>query len=242
MRARSTAASVWPARTSTPPSRARSGNMCPGRARSAGFVAGSMAASTVAARSAAEMPVLVRCLRLDRHAERRLEPRGVLRHHQRDLELVEALAGHRQADQAAAVPRHEVDDLRRDLLDAAIVRSPFVLAVLVVDDDDHPAGADGLDGVLDRRERRAPAVRRGPSRPDARALGCRLMAARAAARPPSGHRPASCATRTTYLPMMSTSRLTPSPGRLRLQVGVLPGERDDLHVELGLAAASRRSG
>ncbi len=59
MRARSTAASVWPARTSTPPFRALSGNMWPGRARSAGRVAGSIAVSTVAARSLADMPVLV---------------------------------------------------------------------------------------------------------------------------------------------------------------------------------------
>jgi hypothetical protein len=59
IRARSTAASVWPARTSTPPGRARSGNMWPGRAKSVGCVAGSIAASTVAARSAAEMPVVV---------------------------------------------------------------------------------------------------------------------------------------------------------------------------------------
>src|SRR6266850_2869810 len=59
MRARSTAASVWPARTNTPPGRARSGNVWPGRARSEGLVAGSIAASTVAARSPAEMPVLV---------------------------------------------------------------------------------------------------------------------------------------------------------------------------------------
>ena len=58
-RARSTAASVCPARTRTPPRRARNGNMWPGRARSAGRVAGSIAARTVAARSAAEMPVLV---------------------------------------------------------------------------------------------------------------------------------------------------------------------------------------
>ncbi len=39
-RARSTEASVCPARTSTPPLRARSGKMCPGRARSLGRVAG----------------------------------------------------------------------------------------------------------------------------------------------------------------------------------------------------------
>ena len=57
MRERSTAASVWPARTITPPSRARSGETCPGRARSPGVVCGLIAASTVAARSAAEMPV-----------------------------------------------------------------------------------------------------------------------------------------------------------------------------------------
>ena len=38
--ARSTAASVWPARFSTPPSRYRSGNTCPGRTRSSGARAG----------------------------------------------------------------------------------------------------------------------------------------------------------------------------------------------------------
>ena len=59
MRARSTAASVWPARTSTPPSRARNGNMWPGRVRSRAWVAGSAATRAVVARSAAEMPVLV---------------------------------------------------------------------------------------------------------------------------------------------------------------------------------------
>ncbi len=60
MRARSTEASVCPARFNTPPRWARSGNMCPGRFRSAGRVAGSMAVRTVAARSAAEIPVVVR--------------------------------------------------------------------------------------------------------------------------------------------------------------------------------------
>src|SRR5579883_1239791 len=62
IRARSTAASVWPARRSTPPSRARSGNVWPGRSRSSGCVAGSTSAWTVAARSKAEMPVVVRPL------------------------------------------------------------------------------------------------------------------------------------------------------------------------------------
>ena len=77
----------------------------------------------------------------------------VLRHHQRNLELVEPLRRHRQADQAAAVPRHEVDRLRRHLLrrDRQVA---LVLAILIVDDDDHLAGADRLDRVLDAGERR----------------------------------------------------------------------------------------
>ena len=57
-RAKSTAASVWPARTSTPPLRARKGKVWPGRTRSPGPDFGSMATCTVRARSAAEIPVV----------------------------------------------------------------------------------------------------------------------------------------------------------------------------------------
>ena len=57
-RARSTAASVWPARSSTPPGRAMSGNTWPGCTRSEGPLSGSMATWIVCARSAAEMPVV----------------------------------------------------------------------------------------------------------------------------------------------------------------------------------------
>ena len=56
-RARSTVASVCPARRRTPPSLATSGNRCPGRTRSPGLVAGSTIARTVRARSSALMPV-----------------------------------------------------------------------------------------------------------------------------------------------------------------------------------------
>src|SRR2546422_470316 len=58
MRQRSTAASVCPARTSTPPSRARSGKMCPGFTRSEAAVPGSASSRIVRARSAALIPVL----------------------------------------------------------------------------------------------------------------------------------------------------------------------------------------
>ena len=135
-RARSTAASVWPARTSTPPSRARSGNTWPGRSRSCGrrvridrrqhrrrAIGGRDAGAGLAAR-------------VDGHAHRRLAQRRVDRHLERDLERVEPLGRHRQADQAAAVRHHEVDDVRRDLL-GGNREVAFVLAILVVDDDHH---------------------------------------------------------------------------------------------------------
>ncbi len=57
-RQRSTAASVWPGRSRTPPGRARNGKTCPGRTRSPTVVAGSASTRAVRARSAAEMPVV----------------------------------------------------------------------------------------------------------------------------------------------------------------------------------------
>src|ERR671935_1927099 len=56
-RARSTAASVWPARCKTPPGRALSGNTWPGWTRSSGPLLGSIATWIVRARSCAEIPV-----------------------------------------------------------------------------------------------------------------------------------------------------------------------------------------
>ena len=57
----STAASVWPARTSTPPSLARKGNTWPGVTISSLVLLPSMATLTVRARSPAEMPVVTPC-------------------------------------------------------------------------------------------------------------------------------------------------------------------------------------
>ena len=57
-RARSTAASVWPARSSTPPSLALSGKTWPGWTRSSGPEPGSIATWIVRARSAALIPVV----------------------------------------------------------------------------------------------------------------------------------------------------------------------------------------
>ena len=54
---RSTAASVWPERSSTPPSLAISGKMWPGRAKSLAPTLGLDSARQQEARSSAEMPV-----------------------------------------------------------------------------------------------------------------------------------------------------------------------------------------
>ncbi len=58
MRAKSTPASVWPARLRTPPGCAISGKMWPGCTISLGLASGLTAVRTVNARSAAEIPVV----------------------------------------------------------------------------------------------------------------------------------------------------------------------------------------
>src|SRR5258708_13033138 len=60
--ARSTAASVWPARVSTPPSAARSGKVWPGIEKSEAVADGSRTVRSVAARSCADAPVVVASL------------------------------------------------------------------------------------------------------------------------------------------------------------------------------------
>ncbi len=78
---------------------------------------------------------------LDADREVGLELRGVGAHHRRQPELAGALAGQRQAHQATAVGDHEIDVRRLDQL-GGHDQVAFVLAVLVVDDHHHAAGAD----------------------------------------------------------------------------------------------------
>src|SRR5690242_669360 len=90
---------------------------------------------------------------LDRDREGRPERRLVALGHLLKAELVAALLGQTEADQATAVRSHEVDRFRsRELSrDRQIA---LVLAVGGVDDDHEPARADVLDRLLDGRERR----------------------------------------------------------------------------------------
>src|SRR5690606_37549519 len=89
---------------------------------------------------------------LDGNGELGAETGAVARRHQWQLEQLAALAGHRHADQAAGEAGHEVDVLGGDAFggDDDIA---FVLAVLVIHEDDHLAGADVFDQFFGGIER-----------------------------------------------------------------------------------------
>ena len=67
-------------------------------------------------------------------AERRL----IITNHHAEAELVDALGGHRQADEAATILCHEVDGVGGDLF-GGHTEVALVLAVLVIHEDDHAA-------------------------------------------------------------------------------------------------------
>ena len=133
----STAASVWPARTSTPPGRATSGKTWPGETMASALLALSIATAMVRARSAAEMPVVTPSrASIETVKAVSMLVRLTLRHRLQP-ERVDALLAEREADQPAAVARHEVDRVgRRHLRGDDEVA--FILAVVVVDEDVHP--------------------------------------------------------------------------------------------------------
>ena len=77
-----------------------------------------------------------------------------LAHHRWQVEGVEAVAGERGADHARGVVQEEGDLVRRGVL-GRHDEVTLVLAIGVIDDDDHLALADGGDGVLDVGKRHA---------------------------------------------------------------------------------------
>ena len=88
-----------------------------------------------------------------RHREGRAEQRGVVLLHHVQLELRAALFRQRGAQHAAALLEHEVHDLGRDLF-GGDDEVAFVLAVLVIDDDDDLSVPEVLDDLLYAIERR----------------------------------------------------------------------------------------
>ena len=153
-RARSTAASVWPAAHQHAAVPRRSGETWPGRSRSCGVVAGSIAAEHRRRAIGGRDPGAGLAARVDRARTSPSRAPRSYRHGERNLQRVEPLRRHRQADQAAAVRHHEVDDVRRDLL-GRNREVAFVLPILVVDDDHEAAVADGGNRLLDGREQAA---------------------------------------------------------------------------------------
>jgi len=67
--------------------------------------------------------------------------------HEREVEVVAAVLGKRHADEAAAVLGHEVDGVGSDFL-GGHGEVAFVLAVLVVNEDDHAALTDFFDSFF----------------------------------------------------------------------------------------------
>ncbi len=76
--------------------------------------------------------------------------RIVVAHHQRQRKLPASLFGEGKTDQAAAVLGHEIDVFGAHPLGRDEQKVALVLAILVVDHDDHAALAKIRDDLLDR--------------------------------------------------------------------------------------------
>ena len=125
------------------------GKMWPGWTMSSGRALAPIAACTVRARSAAEMPVVTPSAASIDIVKLVPCERAVGADHRRQVELPATLLGQRQADQAAGVARHEVDRLRRHEVGGEH-EVALVLAVFLVDEHDHAAGLELGDDLGDR--------------------------------------------------------------------------------------------
>ena len=161
MRARSTAASVWPGAHEHAAGRAPAAETCGPAARGrAGCVVGSIAAQNGGGAVRRGDAGARRLLGLDRDAERRVEPRGVLRR---------PSAGCRARRAAPRVIGRQISPrpcLAMKLIASGVTFSrrdrqvALVLPVLVVDDDDHLAARESPRRRL-RWRRTETATRRG---------------------------------------------------------------------------------
>jgi len=151
MRARSTLASVWPARTRTPAlARAKRKDVAGAReilGPGLGIDGGEDGDGAVGSADAGGNAKA----RVDRFGKRGAVDRGVYGRHEGQVQLIATLFGERKANEAAAVLGHEVDGVGRNLF-GGHGEVAFVLAVLVVNEDDHAALANFFDGFFDGGE------------------------------------------------------------------------------------------
>ncbi len=147
-RARSTEASVWPARTEDAAAARAQREDVAGTGEvgggGAGIDGGADGAGAVGGRNAGGDALAG----FDGLSKRGAEARGVLLRHGKEAQVVGALLSEGEADEAAAVAGHEVDGLGGDVLGGQ-GEVALVLAVLVVDHDDHAAGLDFVKGAGD---------------------------------------------------------------------------------------------
>ena len=147
-RQRSTAASVWPERISTPPSLAISGKTWPGRTKSLAPMLSLASARTVLQRCSAEMPVVMPCFTSTETVKAVPSGASFAATIGGRLSLRASFAGQRRAHDAAAVAddeRHLLGRAERGGDDHVAL----VLAVVVVGDDDDLAARERLDGFRD---------------------------------------------------------------------------------------------
>ena len=90
--------------------------------------------------------------RLDRDRKGRLVGRHVVRNHRLQAKFVAALGRQSQTDQTARMRRHKVDVVSSDEL-GRHAEVALILAVWRIDNDDHFATSNILDGVFDWAER-----------------------------------------------------------------------------------------
>ena len=148
-RARSTAASVWPERISTPPSRAISGKTWPGRTKSSAPMLPLASARTVLQRCSAEMPVVMPWRTSAETVKAVPSGASLTATIGARLQPARVVAGQRRADDAAAVADDEGHLLGRAQR-GGDDHVALVFAIVVVGDDDDLAARERFDGLTDR--------------------------------------------------------------------------------------------
>src|SRR5208283_3919994 len=91
--------------------------------------------------------------RIDRDRKGRAPQCTVARRHWAQPQLIEPRPSQGQADQASSVGGHKVDGLRRDHF-CRHDQVAFVLAILIIDDDNHASASKFANGVFNTLEGR----------------------------------------------------------------------------------------